>query len=141
MVDISSRYQPRTHGAQRFVAFDRDLITVFDVLLIVVLGLVLYALSARDPSKQAGVLDVLRLVAIAAALLLDAIVLSSMLARIAEYGLTPNRVVAIGLNLILIVNLAVTAWFRCGCSPSARRRRRSSGGRRGTCRCSRPGRR
>jgi hypothetical protein len=96
-------------GATTVVAFDRDLITVFDVLLIVVLGLVLYALSARDPAKPAGVLDALQLVAIAAALLLDAIVLSSMLARIAEFGVTPNRVVAIGLNVILIVNVAVTA--------------------------------
>ena len=31
-------------------AFDRDLVSVFDALLVVVLALVLYGMSARDPS-------------------------------------------------------------------------------------------
>lgn len=91
--------------------FDRDLITVFDALLIVVLGLVLYALSAREATKPAGALDVLRLVAIAAALILDLLVLVSMFGRVAEFGFTANRVAALGLNLILVANLAATAWL------------------------------
>jgi hypothetical protein len=91
--------------------FDRDLLIVFDVLLLVVLGLVLYALSARDATKPAGALDVIRLIAVGAALLLDVLVVGSMLARIAEFGFTPNRVAALGLNLILVVNLAITAWL------------------------------
>jgi hypothetical protein len=91
--------------------FDRDLLIVFDVLLLVVLGLVLYALSARDATKPAGALDVIRLIAVGAALLLDVLVVGSMLARIAEFGFTPNRVAALGLNLILVVNLAFTAWL------------------------------
>ena len=33
-------------------AFDRDLLGVFDALLLVVLGLVLYAMSAREPSRR-----------------------------------------------------------------------------------------
>ena len=35
-------------------AFDRELLGVFDALLVVVLGLVLYAMSAREPSRPAG---------------------------------------------------------------------------------------
>ncbi|MEP6481563.1 MAG: permease prefix domain 1-containing protein [Rhodoglobus sp.] len=91
--------------------FDRNLLTGFDILLIIVLGLVLYALSARDTSKPAGALDVVRLVAISAALLVDLLVLWSMVARVVEYGFTPNRAAALGLNLILVINLAVTAWL------------------------------
>jgi hypothetical protein len=91
--------------------FDRDLVTVFDLLMIVVFGLVLYALSARDRGRPAGILDVMRLVAIVAALILDLLVLVSMLTRVGEFGLTPNRVAALGLNLILVVNLVVTAWI------------------------------
>jgi hypothetical protein len=91
--------------------FDRDLITVFDALLLVVFGLVLYALSARESTKPAGALDVLRLVAIAAALILDILVLVSMLSRVAEFGFTANRIAALGLNLILVINLATTAWL------------------------------
>lgn len=91
--------------------FDRDLLLVFDVLLLVVLGLVLYGLSARDPQRRAGAGDVLRLVAVVAALLLDLLVLVSMLSRVGEFGFTPNRVAALGLNVLLVVDLAGTAWL------------------------------
>ena len=34
-----------------------------------------------------------------------------MLARVGEFGFTANRVAALGLNVLLLVNLAVTAWL------------------------------
>jgi hypothetical protein len=92
-------------------AFDRELLAVFDALLVVVLGLVLYGMSARDPSQPAGLMDRVQLLAVASALVLDLMVLGAMVARIGELGLTPNRVAALGLNLVLLVNLAVAAWL------------------------------
>lgn len=89
--------------------FDRDLLIGFDVLLLVVVGLVLYGLSARDALAPTGAMDVVRLVAVVAAVVLDLLVLGSMLSRIAEFGTTPNRLVALGFNLLLVVDLAVTA--------------------------------
>lgn len=91
------------------IEFDRDLLTGFDVLLLVVVALVLYGLSARDPLKPTGAMDVIRLVAVIAAVVLDLLVLGSMLARIQEFGFTPNRVVALGFNVLLVVDLVVTA--------------------------------
>jgi hypothetical protein len=91
--------------------FDRELLGVFDALLVVVLGLVLYAMSAREPSRPAGLMDRVQLLAVASALVLDVMVLSAMVARIGDLGFTPNRVAALGLNLVLLVNLAGTAWF------------------------------
>jgi len=38
-------------------------------------------------------------------------VLGVMVARIGELGFTPNRTVALGLNLVLLVNLAGAAWL------------------------------
>lgn len=92
-------------------SFDRDLLTAFDALLIVVLALVLYGISARDSLEKAGIMDVARLVAMIAAILLDVLVLISMLARVSDYGFTPNRTAALGLNLILLVNLLGSAWL------------------------------
>src|SRR5919106_817483 len=92
-------------------AFDRELLGVFDALLLVVLGLVLYAMSARDPSRPSGLMDRVQLLAIASALVLDVMVLGAMVARIGDLGFTPNRVAALGLNLVLLVNLAGAAWF------------------------------
>jgi hypothetical protein len=90
-------------------AFDRELLSVFDALLVVVLGLVLYGLSAREPSTSRSWMDGVQLVAVVFALVLDLLVLGSIIARIGDLGFTPNRTAVLGLNLVLLVNLAVAA--------------------------------
>ncbi|HET7854854.1 MAG TPA: permease prefix domain 1-containing protein [Gaiellaceae bacterium] len=92
-------------------AFDRDLVSVFDALLVVVLGLVLYGMSAREPSTSPDWMDRIQLVAVVSALVLDLMVLGTMIARIGDLGFTPNRTAAVGLNLVLLVNLAGAAWL------------------------------
>ena len=93
-------------------AFDRELLSVIDALLVVVLALVLYGMSARDPSTSSPEwMDGIQLVAVVSALVLDLMVLGTMIARIGELGFTPNRTAALGLNLVLLVNLAGAAWL------------------------------
>jgi hypothetical protein len=92
-------------------AFDRDLVSVFDALLVVVLALVLYGMSAREPSATPDWMDRIQLVAVVGALVLDVMVLGAMIARIGDLGFTPNRTAALGLNLVLLVNLAGAAWL------------------------------
>jgi hypothetical protein len=92
-------------------AFDRVLLGTFDALLVVVLALVLYGMSARDPSTSPDWMDRIQLVAVVSALVLDVMVLGAMIARIGELGFTPNRTAALGLNLVLLVNLAGAAWL------------------------------
>ena len=92
-------------------AFDRELVSVFDALLVVVLALVLYGMSARDPSTSPDWMDGIQLVAVVSALVLDLMVLGAMIARIGDLGFTPNRTAALGLNLVLLVNLAGAAWL------------------------------
>jgi hypothetical protein len=92
-------------------AFDRELLSVLDALLVVVLGLVLYGMSARDPSTSPDWMDGIQLVAVVSALVLDVMVLGAMIARIGDLGFTPNRTAALGLNLVLLVNLAGAAWL------------------------------
>ena len=92
-------------------AFDRDLVSIFDALLVVVLALVLYGMSARDPSESPGWMDRIQLVAVVSALVLDLMVLGTMVARIGDLGFTPNRTAALGLNLVLLMNLVGAAWL------------------------------
>jgi hypothetical protein len=92
-------------------AFDRELLSVFDALLLVVLGLVLYGMSARDPLTSPDWMDRIQLVAVVSALALDVMVLGVMVARIGDLGFSPNRTAALGLNLVLLVNLAGAAWL------------------------------
>ncbi|HSJ13361.1 MAG TPA: permease prefix domain 1-containing protein [Longimicrobiales bacterium] len=88
---------------------DRDILIAFDLLLVVILGLLLYSVSARDPRAPAGAFDVLQVVLVVSALLVDAVALWAIAGRITEYGFTPNRMAALGLNVILLVNLAWSA--------------------------------
>ncbi len=96
------------------VDVDRDLLILMDLILVVVLGLVLYATSARDPYLQPRFFDRLQLVLVVSALAVDLLMLTAMLSRIAEFGFTANKVVALGLNLVLLVNLAGSAYLLLG---------------------------
>jgi hypothetical protein len=89
----------------------REVLIGFDLLLAVVVGLVLYAASARDPHAPPDFFDWLQLLLVVSALAVDVVALTAIAARISEFGFTPNRVAALGENLILLVNLAWTAWL------------------------------
>ena len=89
----------------------REVLIGFDLLLAVVVGLVLYAASARDPQAPPDFFDLLQLLLVVSALVVDGVALAAIAARISEFGFTPNRVAALGENLILLVNLAWSAWL------------------------------
>jgi len=93
----------------RGLATQRELLIIFDLLLALVLGLLLYAMSARDPGAPPGLFDVMQILLLVSALAVDAVALWSIAARIGEFGATPNRIAALGENVILLVNLAVSA--------------------------------
>jgi hypothetical protein len=90
---------------------ERGVLIGFDLLLVLVVGLVLYAASARDPQAPPDFFDGLQLLLVVSALAVDGVALAAIAARISEFGFTPNRVAALGENLILLVNLAWTAWL------------------------------
>ena len=90
---------------------EREVLLVLDVLLAVVVGLVLYAVSARAPDRGPGPFDTVQLLLVVLALGVDLLALGAIGARIAEFGFTPNRTAALGLNLVLLANLAGSAWF------------------------------
>lgn len=96
------------------VDVDRQLLILADVILVLVLGLLLYAVSARDPYAAPALFDRIQLVLVAAALVIDLLMLTAMIGRIAEFGSSPNKVAALGLNLVLLVNLAWSARLLVG---------------------------
>lgn len=95
----------------RPINIQREVLIGFDLLLVLVVGLVLYAVSARDPQAPPDVFDGLQLLLVVSALVVDGVALAAIAARISEFGFTPNRVAALGENLILLVNLAGSAWL------------------------------
>ena len=93
------------------IAVEREVLIGFDLLLALVLGLLLYAVSARDPQAPPDAFDALQLLLVVSALVVDGVALAAIAGRITEFGFSPNRVAALGENLILLVNLAWSAWL------------------------------
>jgi hypothetical protein len=89
----------------------REVLIGFDLLLAVVVGLVLFSASARDPQAPPNFFDGLQLALVVSALVVDGVALSAIAARISEFGLSPNRMAALGENIILLANLTWSAWL------------------------------
>jgi hypothetical protein len=98
-------------GTGRGIDVEREILIAIDLLLVVVFGLLLYSISARDPLAPAGPFDWLQLGLVCAALLVDGLALWAIGGRISEFGTTPNRLAALGMNVVLLANLAGSAWL------------------------------
>ncbi|WP_029288406.1 permease prefix domain 1-containing protein [Cellulomonas sp. HZM] len=90
---------------------DRDLLTLMDAMLLLVLGLLLYSISARDPLAPARLFDRLQLVLVVVALAVNVLALTAMVTRIADAGWTANKLAAFGLDVVLCVHLVGTGWL------------------------------
>jgi hypothetical protein len=91
------------------IDLQRDVLIAFDQVLAVVVGLLLYSISARDPRSPRDAFDFVQVALVISALLADAVALWAIAARISEFGFSPNRVAALGENVILFVSLAWSA--------------------------------
>jgi len=92
----------------RGIGADREILIAFDLLLVVVFGLLLYSISARDFLAPPGLFDWIQLILVVTALVVDVLALWAIATRISEFGFTPNRVAALGENIVLLINLAVS---------------------------------
>ncbi len=88
---------------------DRELLIWFDLLLVLVLGLTLYTMSARDAEEPTKLWDMMTLALVIGALVIDGTALSGIVSRLAEHGVTANRLAALGENIVLLVNLVLVA--------------------------------
>lgn len=90
---------------------DREVLIGLDLILVLVLALVLYAVSSRDTVAEPGIFDKLQFLLVISALLVDLLALTAISGRIFDMGFTPNRVAALGENLVLLVSLSGYAWL------------------------------
>lgn len=93
---------------------DRELLLVMNLLLLLVVAMLFYDVSAREGMDTRRASDWANLALIVTALVLDGMVLSAIATRLFEFGVSPNRVTVFGLNVILIVHFLtlVTTYAR-----------------------------
>ena len=101
---------------------EREILLAFNFLLALVLGLLLYSVSSRSSRPSPNIFDATQLILVVSAIAVDLLALTAIAGRIFELGgFTPNRTAVLGVNLILLVNLAWSAWlyarFQLGYGP------------------------
>jgi hypothetical protein len=70
--------------------------------------------GGQDHTARPGLFDRLQLGLVVSALVIDVMVLLAITGRITEWGFSPNKTAALGENLILLANLAWSAWLFLG---------------------------
>ena len=85
---------------------DCSLLIGLDLLLILVLGIVFYTLSTRKGTPRPQMYDWISLLLILTPLIIDGIALSAIISRLSSYGISPNKLAALGENILIFINLA-----------------------------------
>ena len=86
---------------------NRDFLITFNVLLIFILGLSVFSIAERDPTKSSGASDYMNIGLISTNLIIDSIALSATISRMTSlgYGFTPNRIAVLGINVLFFCHL------------------------------------
>lgn len=92
-------------GQNPFV--DRSFLITVNGLLVVVLGMSALSIAERGEDDVVGWADHINLALLVVTLLIDVVALSAIVFRLASYGFTPNRVVVLGANVVILIHLAL----------------------------------
>ena len=88
---------------------DRNLLIVFNVLLIIVMALILFSIAEIDKNDSNHFKVVLLLSLACITILINGIALYAILHRLWDLGISPNRLAVMGSNLIIFINLILVA--------------------------------
>ncbi len=97
--------------AQKSPYTDRNFLMVFNILLIVVLGLTVLSLSESLREARSLWSDYMTFALIISTLVLDLVALSAIVFRLSSYGLTPNRLAVLGANLCIMGHLVGIVYY------------------------------
>ncbi|TNF40971.1 MAG: DUF4153 domain-containing protein, partial [Cytophagales bacterium] len=86
---------------------DREFLLLFNMLLIGVMALIFFSVaeSLEEEKRSVGtwVLSALSVVTV----IVNGIALSAIVFRISEYGITPNRMAVLGINILMLIHLVL----------------------------------
>lgn len=94
-------------GRNPFV--DRELLLIFNVMLLAVMALIFFSISGRIESGLSKRDSLILLLLAITAILVNGVALTAIIYRISEWGITPNRLTVLGSNLMILGHLLVVA--------------------------------
>jgi hypothetical protein len=89
---------------------DREFLLFFNLLLAGVMALILFSVLETTGTKSNKLSLWMLLCLAAVTIVVNGIALSAILFRIAEWGITPNRLAVFGSNLLMLINLILVAF-------------------------------
>jgi hypothetical protein len=88
---------------------DREFLMVFNMLLIGVMALIFFSVAESSKEEKSGpgiwILVLLSLITI----VVNGVALSAIAFRISEWGITPNRMAVLGVNILMLIHLLLVA--------------------------------
>jgi len=88
---------------------NRDFLVIFNGLLILILGIVIFSFVTRGRNSKINLTDYVNIFMVAATIIINLLALAAITFRLFEYGLTPNRFCVLGVNLIVFIHLIIIA--------------------------------
>ncbi|MEJ8803311.1 hypothetical protein [Pontibacter sp. H249] len=88
---------------------DREFLIIFNLLLIGVMAIIFFSVAESSRNNNSTSSNWILLLLSIVTILVNGIALSAILFRIAEWGITPNRLAVLGGNLLILANLLLVA--------------------------------
>ncbi|WP_274307105.1 DUF4153 domain-containing protein [Solibacillus daqui] len=84
---------------------DRDFLLAFNGILLGVLAVTIFSITEKDSDEKKNISDYINFALIVLALIIDSVALSAIMFRLSSYGITPNRLAVLGVNILIWTNL------------------------------------
>ena len=91
------------------VYHDRNFLIMFNILLIGVMAIILFSVAEANKNTYQQYSYWFLLGVAGLTIILNAIALSAIIFRLAENGITPNRIAVLGANILIFINLLLVA--------------------------------
>ncbi|MGM2805385.1 DUF4153 domain-containing protein [Bacillus cereus group sp. Bce027] len=84
---------------------DRNFLMAFNGILLGVLAVTIFSIVESDSDEKKNISDYINFSLIVLALIIDTVALSAIVFRLSSYGITPNRLAVLGVNILIWANL------------------------------------
>ncbi|KWU67858.1 hypothetical protein AWW70_29045 [Bacillus mycoides] len=84
---------------------DRNFLMAFNGILLGVLAVTIFSIVESESDEKKNISDYINFALIVLALIIDTVALSAIVFRLSSYGITPNRLAVLGVNILIWANL------------------------------------
>ena len=84
---------------------DRNFLIVFNGILLCVLAVTIFSITESSTDEKKTISDYINFALIGLALIIDSVALSAIVFRLSSFGISPNRIAVLGVNILIWANL------------------------------------